>query len=360
MVNWIKHVTREMSLTAISYAFNSYTRNLNSLFSFNFNNIIYFTSKGQIEGYKDSDEIKQLKIKIADIAKKNPEEIKRILHLSKHYSNELNSFILNAVASFPECSSSELAMIYRKFDKIYSRFWVHYLFHFYLTDALKEAGFDSLINENKKLLTELRKTNPYLLVDQEFLKKLFFELAKRNSIDSPELLYYMLPDEIINHLEGDLVINTAELENRKNGFLFFAKDGKKIYKSGDDAVKEKTKEIKEEKPLEDLIEIKGMTSYPGKVVDSVKIVVNKNDFSKIKDRNILVAHMTTVDYISYLNKISAIVTDEGGLGCHAAILSREFKIPCIIGTEIATKVFRDDDIVEVNATKGVVKIIKRK
>jgi len=60
-----------------------------------------------------------------------------------------------------------------------------------------------------------------------------------------------------------------------------------------------------------------------------------------------------------IKKASAIVTNVGGITCHAAIVSRELKIPCIIGTKIATKVLKDGDLVEVDAQKGIVKILKR-
>lgn len=358
MVEWIKHVTREMSLTAISYAFNSYINGIKDLFGFNFNNIIYFISQGQIEGYKDPDEIKRLKSRIADIAIKNPENIKATLNLSKRYSSELNNFISNATANLPKYTNEKLALLYKEFDAIYTKFWAYYLFHFYLIDALKEAGLDIIINENKVVVDELRRTNPYLTVDQEFLKHLFNELAKRKDIEKPEILYYSLPHEIINSLEGKSIINIGELNQRKNSFLFFAKEGKKLLKSGDEALKEKTKEIVEEE-IASLIEIKGQVACRGKAIGNVKIVTKNSDFAKLENKNILVAHMTTVDYIPLLNKVSAIVTDEGGFGCHAAILSREFKIPCIIGTKIATKVLKDSDLVEVDADKGIVKIIKK-
>ena len=58
-----------------------------------------------------------------------------------------------------------------------------------------------------------------------------------------------------------------------------------------------------------------------------------------------------------MKKASAIITDEGGLSCHAAIVARELGIPCIIGTKIATKVLKDGDRVEVDADKGIVKKI---
>lgn len=73
--------------------------------------------------------------------------------------------------------------------------------------------------------------------------------------------------------------------------------------------------------------------------------------------DILVSPMTIPPFISAMKKAAAIVTDEGGLTCHAAIVARELKKPCIIGTKVATKVFKDGDLVEVDATKGIARKI---
>ena len=80
--------------------------------------------------------------------------------------------------------------------------------------------------------------------------------------------------------------------------------------------------------------------------------------NKVKKGDILVAVMTRPDYLPAMKRAAAIVTDEGGVTCHAAILSRELGIPCIIGTKIATKVLKDGQLVEVNANHSWVKIIK--
>jgi pyruvate,water dikinase len=68
--------------------------------------------------------------------------------------------------------------------------------------------------------------------------------------------------------------------------------------------------------------------------------------------------MTRPEYVPLMKKAAGIITDEGGITCHAAIVSRELKIPCVIGTKIATKVLKDGDMVEVDADKGIVKILK--
>jgi pyruvate,water dikinase len=69
--------------------------------------------------------------------------------------------------------------------------------------------------------------------------------------------------------------------------------------------------------------------------------------------------MTTPEYVPALKKAAAIITDEGGITCHAAIVSRELGIPCIIGTKIATKVLKDGNIVEIHGATGVIKILNR-
>ena len=75
--------------------------------------------------------------------------------------------------------------------------------------------------------------------------------------------------------------------------------------------------------------------------------------------DVLVATMTKPDCVGAMKKAAAIITDEGGITCHAAIVARELGIPCIIGTKIATQVLRDGDEVEVDANKGTVTILKK-
>ena len=103
--------------------------------------------------------------------------------------------------------------------------------------------------------------------------------------------------------------------------------------------------------------IHGTIANAGSVIGRVKIVETKADFKKFKTGDIIVAHMTRPEYVPLLKRAAAIVTDEGGLTCHAAIISRELNIPCVIGTQTATHVLKDGDRVEVDANKG--NIIKR-
>ena len=104
-------------------------------------------------------------------------------------------------------------------------------------------------------------------------------------------------------------------------------------------------------------EIRGRVACPGRARGKVRVVLMKKDIGLVEEGEILVSTMTTPDFVPAIQKCAAIITDEGGITCHAAIVSRELKKPCIIGTKIATKGLKDGDVVEVDAERGIVRII---
>ncbi len=107
----------------------------------------------------------------------------------------------------------------------------------------------------------------------------------------------------------------------------------------------------------DAEEVKGLIASPGVVRGRVRVCESISDINKVGVGEILVASMTRPEYLPAMQRAIAFVTDEGGITCHAAIVAREMKKPCVIGTKIATKVFKDGDLVEVDAEKGIVRKI---
>ena len=103
----------------------------------------------------------------------------------------------------------------------------------------------------------------------------------------------------------------------------------------------------------------GQAAHGGRAEGKVRIVMSKGELEGFEDGEILVTSMTSVDYVGILKKARAIITDEGGVTCHAAIFSREFDIPCVIGTKIATKTLRSGDYVEVDADNGMIRILEQ-
>ncbi len=100
--------------------------------------------------------------------------------------------------------------------------------------------------------------------------------------------------------------------------------------------------------------VRGKTACSGKASGKVKVVLSKEDFSKFDHGSILVAPHTDPNMVVIMTKAAAIITDMGGITSHAAIVSREMGVPCIVGAQNATQILKDGDLVEVDATKGVV------
>ena len=99
---------------------------------------------------------------------------------------------------------------------------------------------------------------------------------------------------------------------------------------------------------------KGRTAI---VVGRIKVIMTPREMSRLDDGEILVTSMTTPEFVPAMRRSMAIITDEGGITCHAAIVSRELNLPCIIGTKVATKVLKDGDMVEMDMGKGVIRVI---
>jgi len=104
-------------------------------------------------------------------------------------------------------------------------------------------------------------------------------------------------------------------------------------------------------------ELHGQSASPGLVKGRVTVVYSIHDLDKVNRNDIMVADSTNPTYVPAMERAAAIVTDEGGLLSHAAIVSRELRVPCVVGTKIGTKVLRSGDRVQVDARKGIIKKI---
>lgn len=163
----------------------------------------------------------------------------------------------------------------------------------------------------------------------------------------------------INELRNRNIPSDNILKKRQNHFIFFKGI---IYTdiSLVEFVKENGFSVKVDIFDAKIDDIIGVCAMKGKAIGKVKILIQKDKINLFRKDEIIVAPMTTPDYLFAMKKAAAIITDEGGITSHAAIVAREFKKPCIIGTKIATKVLKDGDLVEVDANRGIVKILKRR
>lgn len=223
----------------------------------------------------------------------------------------------------------------------------------------------TLTNEAKNLIEYLQWLSYYHEVGERVTSESFKQLdhllaliSKQSGIAVNNLHYYILP-EIKDILLKGKKLSQQEIYSRENFFVLLMTGGKiKLY-TGDKGKKIEHREVPRQK-------IKRVRVFNGQVVcigkpisGAVKVIRKQKDISKMKKGDILVSPMTTPRLMSAVKLASAIVTDEGGITCHAAIVSRELNIPCVIGTKIASKILQDGDLLKVDTQSGVVTILKK-
>jgi len=148
-----------------------------------------------------------------------------------------------------------------------------------------------------------------------------------------------------------------ELKARDKGFIF-TQNHLYVGKSVEEIEKEYNILLEREEIDKNVNKIKGVAAYSGIVRGRVRRVMGHKQIYSIQKGEILVSPMTMPDFLPAMKKAAAFVTDEGGMTCHAAIVAREIKKPCVVGTKNATKILKDGDLVEVDANNGVVRILK--
>jgi phosphohistidine swiveling domain-containing protein len=239
---------------------------------------------------------------------------------------------------------------------------------------LKEV--EEVKEEKEKLVKELTNDENKILEFLDFI--IFCRDERKEYIQKTQTLLYNLTEELFNHWNIPLEIlndcllaevikgkeymleNLEGMKKRKDSFVLMITDENDFEISLDNVdetlqiLRKKFKSQHESKNQQ----IKGQVGSKGNYIGKVKIILKKSEFENFNDGEVLVTGMTRPEFVPLMKKAGAIVTDEGGITCHAAIVSRELQKPCIIGTKIGTHTLKDGDLVEVDANTGIVRIIK--
>jgi len=211
--------------------------------------------------------------------------------------------------------------------------------------ALKSFGMSSnIFDEN--LAYQISKTEPML---KDIYRRL--GLTRNEAIMARGA-------ELVAALKGRAPANfKKQLRDRWKDYAIVSEHGAiKLY-IGKALQTYRKKELKREHIDKSLKSLKGQAASPGTARGKVVLLFDAALLNSVKKGNILVAPSTYPALVPAMERAAAIVTEEGGLLSHAAIVSRELGIPCVVGTKIATKVFKNGDRVEVDANAGVVKRI---
>lgn len=215
-----------------------------------------------------------------------------------------------------------------------------------------------------------RKKSSFLAT--HYFSLIFKELAKRTPFTIKEFKF-MFPEEInkiLQHLYDSCVSSCHscksrnlkthaphfkdEIQARLTNCAVIWKNSKRQITLIPEKIEALQKTVLPPKP-KNTENLEGLIACPGWIKGPAKIVKSATEIHKVKEGDILIAVMTRPDYLPAIKKAAAIITDEGGITSHAAIIAREFNIPCLIATRHATKIFHDNEWLEIDTGSGTIR-----
>lgn len=346
MSRWFLRFTREMSLPTYYLIFKGYQGMLKE-FGDSFEFLMYVSKDGVTRGYRQ----------VHDDA--------RFSQNCKEALSEggLAEKVLDQVGKRFErfCRKQQRAMRYldahtvqEAFDA-YESLWKLYIVPVYWgasLDGLEKSELSERIHRVRERTggTAHRKGAEGLL--EELIASAAKILSEKTGMPAP-VFHFATPDELIGCLQGKTPPELM-LEQRQRAWVLLQKKGNFKLHAGGEAEKIARKELSEEKPPTDGPQ-RGTVAFGSGIVEGVARVAFKvSESVALQEGEILITPMTSPEYVPAMKRSMAIVTDEGGITCHAAILARELEKPCLVGTKDATRVFKTGDKVRIDLDAATV------
>lgn len=235
--------------------------------------------------------------------------------LLKKITIDFNELLAKIIRVYPFISLGQLAGHYENITPRLKEFLIHF-----------RNNYDSIIHDACDYMIDMIK--------------------EKLPIEYKHYTNFITLEEYLNKLPA---IDT--LEFRKQGFIYFGKlyttqNYKKWLEDNNISIK-----------IDQDVLLTGDVAYSKSVTGKVCIIYNEKDFDTFEKDDILVTPMTVPKFMKVIKMSSGIITDEGGITCHASIIARELKIPCIVGCKNATKVLKNGDLVKIDGATGKIIIL---
>jgi phosphoenolpyruvate synthase/pyruvate phosphate dikinase len=336
------------------------------------------------------------KLSLIEIESKESIELAKLLRKDQKAKN---LFLKNSVDEIKKNLNKINYSLQQKIKRHYQKYlWLHYNYEgpvleleYFLEiwrGLLKQNNIEELIKEGKSNFTEIKEKRVKIFKELDFSEKekKFFDVARDIvwlKSWRKDCMYYgaYVLDKIAKEIgrrlglslrqvrffcywevKGALLKDKYDVDklNERYNFSLVYTDSvhRPVVYSGQAARKFLDRCTFIEQKIKKVEKLFGVCASPGKAKGYVSIIETVDDLKKMKKGNVMLSETTYPSLVPAMKLSSAIVTNVGGLTCHAAIVSRELKKPCVVGTKIATKVLCDGDLVEVDADRGVVKKLK--
>ena len=355
-----KLITRDAPMVVVESWYRGMTKETGRFFEFPFPENIFIFTGGTVERYVDQDFVTIIPRKVASWAKENRNKLVHGYEAQRRTLN-LIAKIQKSSTNSPQVILAQLADLRESFALGVPGLVITYLIPFWQETFAKrgESLFDT---EAVETSTQWRReVDPFFDKSVEAIYMMLSRLADALYWDASLLKFSLFAELTANVAKGVLVDRDA-LEKRRGSHLAYI-GGRLMLGETEESLFHQLVDggvylIREKADV--VTEISGAIAHKGMVRGAARIVRHRGELSKVLQGDVLIAPMTTPWYMPALKRAAAIVTDEGGITSHAAIVARELGIPCVIGTKIATTALHDGDEVEVDATNGVVRVLRHR
>jgi len=329
---YTKFYNRSLPLYAVQYWYKGEHPGIEKIIGMKYNSLFYYKNGKATDIYYEKNTTEEVSKRFVDYYKENPSRLDDAIMLYK----KLHKDGLSAL------QKRDLIKVFDVAEKMWP----------VLATLM-------LLGEAESTDPETLKLKKIAIKTRSETDKFIYDIGNGvwDSIDpliSERAKSFLTVDEIISKKYP----SWNEISKRELGYIY-TKDALTTGLTLKDFARQNNFVIEDGEVVKDVNKFPGQVACKGKITGKVRIVLEFRDMFKFLEGEVLVSSMTVPDFLPAMKKAIAFVTDEGGITCHAAIIAREMKKPCIIGTKIATQVLKDGDLVEVDAERGVVKIIKK-
>ncbi len=345
-LNWQKVVTREYSYLWASYTAEAY-KIMKKITGTTLKHNLFYTEDKLLTIYRDPKDIENSFKLIKNLIQKNPRKTLENMDKFETLTNDGYDLFkeINAVQTTEKKKIRNLLLL---LDRLFIKIVSYYLFVVFLGYAADESVIKKFLSANKKQFERIRMGTIDVDMNKEF-PKLFAKYDKKLGVHTS----YMSRGELINFVKGKKV-DWKKIITRHKKALLIVKNNVNTECPEKLIAKTLNRELGHSQYNPETKTIKGTIVQKGLVKGRVVRIMTESEYKNIKKGDILVTPMTKPNILPYLKRVKGIITNDGGALSHASIISREMKIPCIVGTMYATDILINNEKVVLDANQGLV------
>lgn len=341
-MTWTNRWAGSYTFLSCSYWAQQYSKTLKNILGKGFDTVLFLHKQGTASFFVKQDELNAFGHYLAEKTVHSEPEAINLLNKLK----ENTDIIIKMMDDFEGCilTSDQYAAFHTVFER-------HLAYHNFMKKTVDFLDQETL----GKLLPCFQDARKYSEVvysrTEQFFRSLTAAIALKENYNA-QALTCLTQNELENYIEHRILPPEDKLKMRFETSAILLEQGCVRFFTGSDVTKLEKKLFSNNET-----QIKGIVAFNGTVKGTCRIIHDPFKEHVFNKGDILVTGMTRPEFTPFMEKAGGIITDAGGLLCHAAITSREMKIPCVVGTEKATRVFKNGEMIEIG-DGGILKKIE--